>query len=90
MTTLRSVRERGHPAHYLAGDRNYSNAKHEHFQLPARALGYQLVLDYKIDQLGRQNSHQGMIQVDGSWYCPGMPETLVNATLDFRKGEINE
>ena len=27
-----------------------------------------------------------MIQVDGTWYCPAMPESLINATLDFRKG----
>jgi hypothetical protein len=48
------------------------------------------VLDYKITQLGHQGSHDGMILVDGTWYCSGMPETLVNATLDFRKGLIDE
>jgi len=31
-------------------------------------LGYELVLDYKIDQLGHQHSHAGMILVDGFWY----------------------
>ena len=87
---LSSVVGRGHPANHLAGDRAYSNSKPEHFQLPARALGYDLVLDYRIDQLGLQATFAGMIQVDGNWYCPGMPETLINATLDFRNKVIDE
>jgi hypothetical protein len=87
---LASVASRGHPARYLAGDRAYTQAKPEDFQLPVRALGYDLVLDYKIDQLGRQGSHDGMVLVDGSWYCPAIPETLINATVDFRKGLIDE
>ena len=87
---LLSVRDRGHPAHYLAGDRAYSNAKPEDFQLPARALGYQLVLDYKIDQLGIQGSHQGMLLVDGSWSCPSIPEALITATRDIRNGIIDQ
>lgn len=86
---LTSIVDRGHLANYLAGDRAYTQAKPENFQLPARALGYLPVLDYKIDQLGLQGSEQGMIQVDGSWYCPGMPESLINATLDFRKKKID-
>ena len=87
---LSNIRERGHPAHFLAGDRAYTNAKAEDFQLPARALGYQLVLDYKIDQLGVQDSFQGTVLVDGAWFCPGMPESLVTATRDFRNGLIDE
>jgi len=87
---LASLRNRGYPAHYLAGDNAYSNATYEHFQLPARALGYELVLDYRIDQLGLQNSHDGMILVDGTWYCPATPTALVNATSDLRKGLIDE
>ncbi len=85
-----SISQRGHPAHYLAGDRAYTQCKPEDFQLPARALGYRLVLDYKIDQLGRQGSFQGMVQVDGLYYCPAMPEPLINATRDFRDRKIDE
>jgi len=90
IVALNSVASRGYPAKYLAGDRAYSQAKPEHFQLPARALGYKPVLDYKIDQLGRQGSFAGMIQVDGGWYCPAMPEPLINATKDLRNKEIDE
>jgi glutamate synthase domain-containing protein 1 len=63
---LASIAERGHPAGYLAGDRAYTQAKAEDFQLPARSLGYDLVLDYKITQLGHQGSHDGMVLVDGT------------------------
>ena len=66
-----------------------TQCKPEDFQLPARSLGYQLVLDYKIDQLGHQDTHQGMILVDGSFYCPAMPEPLINATKDLRDGKID-
>jgi hypothetical protein len=87
---LSSIHDRGDPAHFLAGDRAYTSAKPEDFQLPARALGYQLVLDYKIDQLGNQGSYEGMVLVDGAWYCPGLRDNLITATKDFRNGTIDE
>ncbi|HEY5109687.1 MAG TPA: hypothetical protein VII96_08790, partial [Acidimicrobiales bacterium] len=87
---LADIAQRGHPAHLLAGDRAYTQCKPEDFQLPARSLGSQLVLDYKIDQLGLQGTHQGMIQVDGSFYCPAMSDALINATKDLRDGKIDE
>lgn len=87
---LSSLRERGHLARYLAVDRAYSNSKPEDFQLPARALGYKLVIDYRINQLGVQDEAHGFIQVEGTWYCPMMPDTLKNATADYRAGRIDE
>jgi hypothetical protein len=90
MSTPRSVHDRAHPANFLAGDRAYTNAKAEDFQLPARALGYRLVLDYKIDQLGVQGEFGGMLLIEGAYYCPSIPEVLVTATIDFRTGVIDE
>ncbi len=90
MRALADIARRGHPAYLLAGDRAYTQCKPEDFQLPARSLGYQLVIDYKSDQLGRQGTYQGMILVDGHFYCPAMPETLINATKDFRDGTIDD
>ena len=87
---LLSVVGRGHPANFLAADRAYSNAKPEDFQLPARALGYKPVLDYKIDQLGVQASFGGMLQIEGAWYCPSIPDVLITATSDLRAGLIDE
>lgn len=59
-------------------------------QLPARALGYQLCGDYRDDQLGLQGSHNGSNLVEGNWYCPSMPEPLVEATKQFRSKQIDE
>jgi len=67
-----------------------TRVQEEDRQLPARALDYPLVLDYKIDQLGLQGTYEGMILVDWWFYCPAMPETLINATKDFREGKIDK
>lgn len=87
---LRSVYDRGQPANFLAADRAYTNAKPDDFKLPVRALGYKPVLDYKIDQLGVQASFGGMLQIEGAWYCPSIPDVLMSATADFRAGRIDE
>lgn len=87
---LASVHDRGHPARLLAGDRAYSSAKPEDFQLPARALGYEPVFDYKVDQLEIQGSYAGMLQIEGAWYCPAISKVLIEATIDLRSGAIDE
>ena len=84
------MRSPGHPAHFLAADRAYSSAKEEHFQLPARALGYKAVYDYKIDQLGAKGSHEDFLLIEGAFYCPSIPQPLIDATLDCRERRINE
>ena len=55
-----------------------------------RALGYSLVMDYKVTELGRQANSQGAVMVDGAFYCPAMPEELVTASCDKRAGVIDE
>jgi len=90
MVALASAAARGLPARWLAGDRAYTSAKEENFQLPARSLGYRLVLDYKEDQLGVQASYAGFIQVEGEWYCPSMPDVLIHATADHRAHLIDD
>jgi hypothetical protein len=88
---LKNLRkERSHPAGYLAADNAYSAAKPEDFQMPARLLDYDLVLSYRIDQLGVQGESNGLLQVEGRWYCPAMPEALISATLDYREGRIDK
>jgi len=72
-------------AGWLGADRAYSNAMAEKYQIPTRALGYRHVFDYREDQLGVQDTFGGAIQVDGAWYCPQMPEALINATKMYRK-----
>jgi len=87
---LTSVIERGHPAGYLAADRAYSSASVEDFQLPATALGYKPIYDYRSDQLGVKGNFQGFLLIEGAYYCPNIPEALVNATADYRQHKIDE
>ena len=54
------------------------------------SLGYQPVFDYKVDQLGIQGSFAGMLQIEGAWYCPAIPQPLIEATIELRKGIIDE
>jgi hypothetical protein len=92
---------RGHPAGRITGDRGYGpGAKAEDFQIPVRKLGHTLVMDYKSKQLGwtaterdpeseENTGYAGAIQVEGSWYCPSMPENLIEATRLMRNGDID-
>ena len=41
-------------------------------------------MDYRADQLGIQASSQGALLVEGSWYCPALPEPLIAATAVLR------
>ncbi|MFE4962474.1 hypothetical protein [Streptomyces sp. NPDC056660] len=52
-------------------------------------MGYKPVYDYRADQLGTQGSTQGSILVEGRWYCPSMPEPLINATIDLHAERID-
>jgi hypothetical protein len=85
---LASVAARGHKAGWLGYDRAYTAALPGRFQLPARALGYRPVMDYRIDQLGIQASTGGAILVEGSWYCPALPGPLITATTGLRDHAI--
>jgi hypothetical protein len=87
---LRGARARGFTPGPLGVDRAYSGALAETFHLPARALGFDLVVDYRVDQLGRQANSHGAVLVEGTWYCPAMPEVLVAATQDLRAARIDE
>ena len=81
---LASVAARGHKTGWLGYDRAYTAALPERFQLPARALGYRPVMDYRIDQLGIQANTGGAILVEGTWYCPALPGPLITATTGLR------
>jgi hypothetical protein len=88
---LKSIQDRRYPAGVLAGDRAYfPNPRPENLQLPARAMGYRLIGDYRNDQLGIQAEYGGAILVEGSWYCPSMPQPLIDATKDHRADRISD
>lgn len=85
---LASAAARGHKTSWLGYDRAYTQALPERFCLPARALGYSPVMDYRDDQLGIQANSQGALLVEGSWYCPALPGPLVTATAGLRDHRI--
>jgi len=86
---LRGALVRGFAPGPLGVDRAYSGALSTGFHLPVRAMGFDLVVDYRVDQLGRQANSHGAVMVEGTWYCPSMPEHLVGATVDLRAGRID-
>ncbi len=85
---LASVAARGHKPGWPGYDRAYTAALPERFHLPARALGYQPVMDYRIDQLGIQANTGGAILAEGTWYCPALPGPLTTATTRLRDHAI--
>ena len=77
------------PRGTFVGDRAYLYGAHQDkLQLPLLRAGYDLLGDYRDDHVGKHTHHEGMTMVDGHWYCPAMPKTLMDATADFRKGNI--
>jgi hypothetical protein len=87
---LVSVVERGYKAGFLGADRGYTQCVPGRFHLPVRALGYSLVMDYKNNELGMQANSQGALLVDGCFYCPAMPDDLVQASAHHRAGLIDQ
>ncbi len=85
---LASLAARGHKTGWLGYDRAYTQALPERFHLPARALGYHPVMDYRADQLGIQANTGGALLVEGTWYCPALPEPLITATTRLRDHAI--
>ena len=85
---LASIAARGHKTGWLGYDRAYTQAIPERFHLPARALGYSPVMDYRGDQLGIQANTQGALLVEGTWYCPALPGPLITATARLRDHAI--
>ena len=85
---LASVAARGHKTGWPGYDRAYTQALPGRFHLPARALGYSPVMDYRADQLGIQANTGGAILVEGTWYCPALPEPLITATTRLRDHAI--
>jgi hypothetical protein len=86
---LASVAARGHKTGWLGYDRAYTAALPDRFHLPARALGYSPVMDYRAGQLGIQASTGGTLLVEGTWYCPALPEPLITATTRLRDHAID-
>ena len=86
---LASAAARGHKPGWPGYDRACTAALPGRFHLPARALGYSPVMDYRADQLGIQASTGGALLAEGTWYCPALPEPLITATTRLRDHAID-
>ena len=75
---------RGHKPGWPGYDRACTQALPGRFHLPARAPGYQPVMDYRDGQPGIQANTQGALLVEGTWYCPALPGPLITATTELR------
>ena len=85
---LASAAARGHKPGWPGYDRACTAALPGRFQLPARALGYRPVMDYRIDQPGIQANTSGAILAEGTWHCPALPGPLITATTSLRDHAI--
>jgi hypothetical protein len=87
---MASFVQRGYTPGYLAGDNLYTAAEESTFQIPAREVGFDLVLPYPRQFLGDQGGHEsGMRMIEGAFHCPAMPDDLADATKDLREGRID-
>jgi hypothetical protein len=88
--TMSFLIEKGYQPRFLAGDGLYANANPATFHTPAREAGWRLVLPILNAHTGIQTSMEGLVMVEGAWYCPSIPPLLVDATEHFREGLISK
>jgi hypothetical protein len=61
----------------VLADSGYSYRVPEHWALPIRALGAQLIQDLHPNDRGTHGTHHGAICSNGQLYCPATPTTLL-------------
>jgi hypothetical protein len=57
-------------------DSGYAHRKPQHWALPVRRLGADLVMDLHPHDRGTRGTHEGAICFNGSLYCPATPPAL--------------
>jgi hypothetical protein len=61
----------------LLADSGYSHRQAEHWALPLRALGAQLIQDLHPQDRGPHGTHMGASCANGNLYCPATPTALL-------------
>jgi hypothetical protein len=87
---VKDIQGRGHPVTRLTGDLAYAGLGVEQFLRPLKELGVPLLADFKKTQKGPIDHVHGARQVEGAYYCAATPDNLLNASLDFAEGKIDE
>ena len=67
---------RGVVVHDLLAESGYAYRQPEHFALPLRAIGAQLVIDLHPNDRGPKGTFSGAICHNGNLYCPATPKAL--------------
>lgn len=87
---VRGISEAGLPTGILTVDNGYSQLASENFAYPVTALGYNMLRDFKKDELGKVlESYEGVQCIEGVLYGPCLPKDLQMASLDFHDGRID-
>ncbi len=74
---LTALPAHGIPLGDILADSGYAHRIPEHWALPLRAAGAQLVQDLHPDDRGPHGTHEGAIISNGSLYCPKTPRSLL-------------
>ena len=61
----------------LLADSGYAYRVPEHWALPVRALGTELIVDLHPNDRGPNTTHQGALTANGRLYCPATPRPLL-------------
>lgn len=67
----------------------FANAVVERLHKPTLEIGFTPSTEYRVDRLGVRGGKAGVEYIEGEKYCPGMPQALKNATIDYRTGTID-
>ena len=68
---------RGAPLRDVLSDSGYAHRRAEHWALPLRALGAELIMDLHPHDRGIRGTHQGAVSFNGNLYCPSTPPALL-------------
>ena len=87
---VQGIHDQGLPSGLTVTDRGYSQIPAERFHNQIASVGRTVVMSYKRQDLGRQDEYGGMLQVDGAWFAPCLPQRLESASLDHEDGDIDD
>ncbi|MFJ5233160.1 hypothetical protein ACIQBJ_25105 [Kitasatospora sp. NPDC088391] len=78
---LKTVKQLFPRTGFIAGDLAYAHADPDSFHRPVRALGYEPVLDYRLDMLQskKKETWRGALALGGDLLCPHTPQRVKNA-----------
>jgi hypothetical protein len=68
----------------------FSVSSVEGLHKPVASLGFSPLFELRDVDLGPQARVDGAVLIEGAFYCDGIPPALANASLDFRRGVIDE